>query len=108
MDNEIGWWLKASAYAVFASVGGMVGHIMRVVDQKQKIAWPRAWLEGVAAGFVGILMLLICDAMKLGQQWTGVIVGVSGWMGATASITLLEKLVRKRLDVPSDPKPPGT
>jgi hypothetical protein len=109
MDNE-GWWLKAVAYAAFGSVGGMLGHTLRTLDRKEKINWVRAVTEGLSAGFVGLLMFFLCDAMELSQQWTGVIVGVSGWMGATATIRVLEFFVQKKLnltkaiDAPQEPK----
>ncbi len=98
-DNPlIAWWVKAIAYAAFASIGGMLGHLMRTFD-KRPISWGKCILEGIAAGFVGLLMLLVCDAMGLGEQWTGVIVGVSGWLGANATIRMIESLVRKRLGI---------
>lgn len=103
-DNELSWWLRALGYAAFAAFGGVMGHLMRIVDGKEKINWARACLEGVAAGFVGLLMLFACDALSVGPQWTGVIVGVSGWLGASVTIRLLETLVRKRLGIDSNPK----
>ncbi len=101
MEHDLAWWARAAAYAMFAAVGGILGHLMRILDKKHTVSWARAVLEGIAAGFVGILMLFICDASSLSAQWTGVIVGVSGWMGASASIRLLEILVRRRLNVQS-------
>lgn len=92
-------WIRAIAYTLFASAGGVMGHLMRIIDKKEKINWGRASLEGLAAGFVGFLILLVCQAMDLSEQWTGVIVGVSGWLGANASIRMLEGMVRKRLGI---------
>lgn len=98
-DPSLLWWLKAFAYSAFASLGGFIGHLMRAVDKREKISWARAVLEGVAAGFVGLLVLMLCQAMQLSEQWTGVIVGVSGWLGANASIRMLETLVFKKLGI---------
>lgn len=92
-------WIRATAYTLFASTGGVMGYLMRTIDKKDKINWGRAALEGGAAGFVGFIILLVCQAMKLSEQWTGVIVGVSGWLGASATIRMLEGLVRKKLGV---------
>ena len=69
------WWIKALAYGLFAMFGGMMGHLMRTIDSRQKIKWSRAALEGGAAGFVGLLMLLVC----MGRQQ------VSGSAGRSAS-----------------------
>lgn len=76
-----------------------MGHLMRTIDGEHKIKWSRALLEGGAAGFVGLLMLLVCQAMNMSEQWTGVIVGVSGWLGANATIRMLESIVLKKLGI---------
>ena len=74
-----------------------MGHIMRSLDKSTPISYGRACVEGLAAGFVGLLVMLICNATALSEQWTGVVVGVSGWLGANASIRMLEKLVFRKL-----------
>lgn len=103
MLPEDPWWMKAIAYAAFASFGGFMGHVMRTFDKREKLHWGRASVEGIAAGFVGLLVLFVCQAMDLSQQWTGVIVGVSGWLGANASIRMLEQIVFKTLGIASSP-----
>lgn len=102
MSDDLNWFLKAAAYAVFSSLGGVLGHLMRSVDKKQKVTFGRTAMEGLAAGFVGLLVLLLCQAMGLSEQWTGVVVGVSGWLGASATIRMLEAAVRKRLSLPKE------
>jgi len=99
-------WLRAVAYTLFAAFGGVMGHLMRTIDKKEKIVWGRAAVEGLAAGFVGLIVLLICGAMELGEQWTGVIVGVSGWLGANATIRMLEGMVRKKLGIEGNQQEP--
>lgn len=91
------WWMKATAYVAFSAVGGMLGFCMRQVDRKEPFSFLRCLLEGAGAAFVGLLVLLICQAMNLSPQWTGVIVGVCGWLGASATIRMLESLVRNKL-----------
>lgn len=105
-DPEVTWWIKAIAYIAFAAIGGFMGHIMRTIDSEQKIGWGRATLEAGSAGFVGFMVLLVCQAMGVGQEWTGVIVGVSGWLGASATIRMLEVLVRNRLGIGSNANTP--
>lgn len=95
-------WIRSTAYTVFAAFGGVMGHVMRTIDKKEKVNPLRAVMEGLAAGFVGLLVLLTCQAMHLGEQWTGVIVGVSGWLGANATIRMLEGIVRKKLGISGD------
>lgn len=99
MNEDWTWWLRAVAYTLFASFGGVMGHLMRSIDAKEKADWPRATLEGASAGFVGLIVLLICQALELSEQWTGVTVGVSGWLGANATIRMLEGLVRDKLGI---------
>lgn len=91
------WWLKALLYALFAALGGLLGHIMRAIDKQETIIPIRAVFEAMAAGFVGLLMALLCNALNLSPQWTGVIVGVCGWLGANATIRILEKIVYTKL-----------
>jgi hypothetical protein len=97
-DGDL-WWVKSAAYAVFAALGGLVGHVMRNIESGKKIHVGKAIAEGVAAGFVGLIVLFACQAMGLTEQWTGVIVGVSGWLGASASIKIIEKMVFKKLGI---------
>lgn len=91
------WWVKAGAYVAFSAVGGMLGFLMRSIDRKETFNFWRCLLEGAGAAFVGLLVLFICQAMGLSQQWTGVIVGVCGWLGASATIRMLESVVRNKL-----------
>lgn len=93
------WWVKAILYAVLAAFGGSLGHVMRALDKPTPISYGHACVEGLAAGFVGLLVMLMCNATNMSDQWTGVVVGVSGWLGANASIRMLEKLVFKKLGI---------
>ena len=95
-------WIKLFLYAAFAALGGVLGHLFRTIDKGLKIKWGRAAIEGVASGFIGLLFYLSCQGLGLSEQWTGVIVGVAGWLGATASIKIIELVVYKKLGVSKD------
>jgi hypothetical protein len=98
-DPEVRKWVEAIAFTGLSGIGGMIGYIYREVQSERRPNPWRALIEGSAAAFVGILVFLMCDALNLGLQWTGVIVGVFGWLGATATIHVLEKVVFKKLGV---------
>ena len=93
------WWIKAIAYGLFAAFGGIMGHLLRTMDNAESIHWGRTVLQGSAAGFVGLLVFLACKAMLLSEEWTAVIVGVCGWLGANATIKMFEKLVFKKFGI---------
>ena len=93
------WWVKSVIMVAFASVAGFLGYVMRSFDNRARVLWTRAVIESMAAGFVGALTLLMCGAMGLSDQWTGVTVGVAGWLGANASMGVLSRVVFKRLGI---------
>lgn len=101
-DPRLWWWIQAAAYVAFASFGGLMGHMLRTIESGNKISWARAFIESASAGFVGLLVLLMCQAMSLSAEWTGVIVGMAGWLGANATIRIVETVVRKRLGIDKD------
>lgn len=90
-------WLQAAAYSFFAAVAGVLGYVMRTMDAGARLSGWRALVEGSSAGFVGLLAMWLCQAAGLSQQWTAVTVGVCGWLGASASIVMLQRLVWSKL-----------
>lgn len=84
-------------HGVFAVGAGLLGHLMRLVEGGTRFRLLNAVVEALSAGFVGILVLLACKASGVDTLWTGVIVGVLSWMGASASIRVLESAVYRRL-----------
>jgi len=103
-DPWSSWWFKATAYSLLASIGGIIGYLMRKIDASEKISWSQAALQFIGAGFVGFLVLLTCQEFNFSMQWTGVIVGVFGWLGANVTIRVLEKIVLKKLGVEKKPE----
>lgn len=92
MDAETRWWTRLIAYIALASLGGVLGYIMRALDQDQRPSLFRSIMEGVAAGFAGVILLLLCQALEVDEKMIGVIVGVGGWLGASATIRRLEPI----------------
>lgn len=93
------WLVRAVAYSLLATLGGVMGYLMRSIDQRRKICFLHMAIEGSAAGFVGFLVLLVCESLQLDVRWIGVIVGVAGWLGANATIRLVESAVYSKLGI---------
>lgn len=102
IDPEVHSWLalaRGAGYALFAAVAGALGYLFRSMDAGVTVSFGRALIEAFGAGVVGLFAMWICQAMGLGQQWTAVTVGVSGWLGATASIQVLQRVVWQKLGI---------
>ena len=100
-DNnpEILTVIREWPYAMLATIGGFLGYVLRSLDRSTGIQWGRAVIETLAAGFVGIMVLLLCHAAGLEGAWPGFIAGVFGWAGAPASMIILEKVIFKKLGI---------
>lgn len=97
------WWLWLAGYSLFSAFGGALGYIMRQIDKKEAISWWRVVFEMACAAFAGVLVMLMCQAMGFTTQWTGVIVGVCGWLGGSAAMRLLERVVSRKVGVDNVP-----
>lgn len=95
-------WLQAAFYSAIASFGGLLGYIMREHDRGNDLTLGRALVEAASSGFVGFLVMLLCRAMGLDLLWSGFLVGLCGWLGATASIRILERVVYDKLGIKRD------
>lgn len=83
----------------FAALGGLLSYLLRVMNRDERPRAYRAFVETFSSAFVGILAIMACKALNVDVLWSGVIVGVFGWLGAEASIVILTSLVRKKLGV---------
>lgn len=89
------WIEKTLTYVGLAASGGFFGHMMRANGKPKTIG--STLIEIGSAGFVGYLVLQLCNAYGLSQEWTGIVVGTSGFLGANATIGLLQNVVMQRL-----------
>lgn len=90
-------WLTSAGYSLLAAVGGLLGYAMREHDAGRRLSPLRAVIEATGSGFVGFLVMLLCRAIGLDPLWSGFIVGIFGWLGASASIRVLERFAHERL-----------
>lgn len=99
--NNVGIW-EVIIFGFISAVGGLLGYLMRAMNNNWKITYSRAALECASSGFVGILTMFACRALNLDWMWSGLVVGVFGWLGAGASIAVFTKLIRKKLGIKLD------
>lgn len=90
-----GWWLTTVLFVLLAAAGGFIGSILRAVDAKEKVSRVVVIVETLASAFSGMLVILLCQALGMSLQWTGLVVGVCGWVGGRTTMLWLEKRVRK-------------
>jgi len=90
------------ALALLAGFAGLLGYTMRTLDAKSRPSVLRGVVEAMSSAMIGFIVIMICRAFNLEFYWTGAMCGFMGWMGAPASIRMLEKLVRNKLGVMDD------
>ncbi|UVX29657.1 holin [Klebsiella phage VLCpiS6a] len=100
-------WVEILIFVLFAAVGGCLGYLMRTSGRKEQATIARTVLEGLSAGFLGIVTLLVCRASGLDWIWSGVIVGIFSWLGAEATVMAVIRFVKRKLGIDLDPKSTG-
>lgn len=83
---------------LLAAVGGLLGSAIRMLDTSESIQWGVIIIETLASAFSGVIVMLLCQALGLSIQMTGVVVGVCGWFGGRTTMLWLEKRVRHILE----------
>lgn len=105
-------WIETVFFTILAGFAGLMGYLMRNANDRRIITWERSVLETFASGFIGFLTVLLCRAMTVPYEWTGFIAGVLGWLGATATMQLFERIVRRKLGIENvdlgEPKKSGS
>lgn len=91
--------IRTAIFVAFAAVGGCLAYLMRTLNKSEKPILARGFVEGLSSGFVGLIAMLMCKALGLSWEWSGVVVGVFGWLGAETSIMMLSKAVRQKLGI---------
>ncbi len=92
-------FIKSWAYILISAVGGVLGHMMRRLGAQQPIHIGETTLQGVGAAFAGYLVLLGCRSAGIPPEISGVIIGLCGWLGADATLMLLQSYIYKKLKI---------
>jgi hypothetical protein len=90
-------WIRNGFFVLLAAVAGCLSYVLRSMDNGARPRFWRGVVEGASAGVAGFLVLLACQAMHVGQEWTGFIVGLCGWIGANATIQVVQRLAWNKL-----------
>ncbi|MFJ2715229.1 phage holin family protein [Pseudomonas sp. NPDC087346] len=101
--------LMSWIFVLVAAGGGILGHMMRRLGAQQPIRVGETVLQGVGAAFAGYLVLLGCRSLNIPPDAAGVIIGLCGWLGADATLLLLQDYIYKKLNikmVPDDEQKP--
>src|SRR5690606_8883631 len=89
-------WPSLLGHALLAAVGGLLGHVMREHDRGHRLQKWRAAIEALSFGFVSLLVMLLCRAMDIDPLWSDFVAGLFGWLGANASIRMLERIAYEK------------
>ena len=101
-------FLHQCLFIAFSAIGGFLSQLLHAVENNEKISRTRLFVQSAAAGFVGLLVLMLCKAMHIPDEWNGVIVGIAGWLGADVTINLVRRAIGERFNALSDiPKTPA-
>lgn len=93
---------KEAGWATLAAIGGLLGYTIKQQDGGEKFLWRDGFVQAASSGFVGFLIALLCQAMGIPDIWIGPVAGLFGWLGATATIRIVERFVYQKLGI--DPK----
>jgi C4-dicarboxylate transporter len=94
--------LHSWIYILIAAIGGVLGHMMRKFSVREKVTIGETLLQGVGAAFAGYLMLLACHSFALPPEVAGVVIGLCGWLGADASLSIMQNYIYKKLRITKD------
>jgi hypothetical protein len=94
--------LHSWVYILIAAIGGVLGHMMRKLSIREKVNMGETLLQGVGAAFAGYLMLLGCRSFSLPPEVAGVVIGLCGWLGADASLSIMQNYIYKKLQISKD------
>lgn len=95
-DSEV---MKRVGLAALAAFGGLVGYTVRQQERKEAFSWSGALVQTAGSGFVGLMVAMLCAAMGIDGLWVGPIVGIFGWMGATATIDIVRRIPMMKLGI---------
>lgn len=102
MSEKASQAFAIASYIALGMFAGAIGYIQRQFSNNKPIGKWHVLVEALGAGLVGYLLMLVCMELGLSPNWTGTIVGTGGWLGASATIRIIERYVFRKLGVTND------
>lgn len=95
------WWM-ALVLSLFSVVGGLLGSAMRTADLKQPFRKGMWLAEGLTAGFVGMIVMLIGMGAGWKFEYLGAACGIMGLIGSKVAIRIGKAWVIKQVGLNRD------
>lgn len=84
---------QSAIYACLATVGGFVSYACNNTE----FSWKTFFIKGLASGFTGMLIGLLCIYYSLNPSITYCICGTFGYIGSECTIALLKKVIVQKV-----------
>lgn len=96
---------EAEGLTFLGGIGGLLAYAVQTQEKGEPFLWRKAIVQFASSAFVGFIVYSLCQALGINGLWLGPIVGVFGWLGATATIQVAKRFVFNKLGYTEDNKP---
>lgn len=98
------WLIQCIAAVLLAAAGGPLGYLTRATDNGETVSKKALLVQTLSAAFTGCIVLLICLHFEFDMIVSGIMCGVSGWMGAMATLGLVTRQIKSKLGIKDEDK----
>lgn len=96
---------ESAGLTILGGIGGLLAYAVQTQEKGEHFLWRKAIVQFASSAFVGFIVYSLCQALGINGLWLGPIVGVFGWLGATATIQVAKRFVFNKLGYTEDRKP---
>ena len=82
---------------LLAAFTGAIGYFHRQITGRHKISLLEGFIRALGSGVVGMVVVMLCVATELSLPWTGVLVANAGWLGADLTMSMVEKIIHRKI-----------
>lgn len=98
-QEQIEHALRYIFWAGVSFIGGILGYVMRKLDNTEKIKFFNAVMEGMSAAFFGTIIGALCVKTNMSLEYIYAIVAFCAWVGSRTVAKYLEAYFRKRFNI---------